>query len=472
MNGPAGIGKSTIARTIAERLFADGQLGASFFCSRGFRDRRYLPLVIPTLAAQLAYKHKKFQSILIKLIQSDPGIASKSLYGQMEKLIVQPLKESNISTVIIIDGLDECDDNESASAVLSVLGQLVSRIPKVKIFLTGCPEPYISGGFYPPLFAKTTDVFVLHEIKPDQFHSDIWLFFKTRLMELADHQHGLDNWPTREQLDQLCRQAEGLFVYATALVRCIDNNKWDPRKWLDTILQPKNVVDYKSRTLDSLYTSILQKAFGDNRPKYDDKTCSILAAVVLASDPLSPSTIAMLLGFNTGDIVPILSSVNSLLILQENDNHTVQPFHISFPDFITNPAWCVNQGFYISPPIHHLELLVGCLDLMNQTLRKNMCKLPDAVANSDISDLRERIGEYIGPALQYACTSWHIHLIGAHTIPAHAPTVTPTLRQFLGTKFLFWLEILSVLGTMRSAVEALQIVVSWLGVSHISTLNV
>lgn len=33
LNGLAGTGKSTIAQTIVERVFADGQLGASFFCS-------------------------------------------------------------------------------------------------------------------------------------------------------------------------------------------------------------------------------------------------------------------------------------------------------------------------------------------------------------------------------------------------------------------------------------------------------
>ena len=33
LNGLAGTGKSTIAQTFAETTFADGKLGASFFCS-------------------------------------------------------------------------------------------------------------------------------------------------------------------------------------------------------------------------------------------------------------------------------------------------------------------------------------------------------------------------------------------------------------------------------------------------------
>ena len=42
LNGLAGTGKSTIAQTFAEISFADGKLGASFFCSRDCEDRRSL----------------------------------------------------------------------------------------------------------------------------------------------------------------------------------------------------------------------------------------------------------------------------------------------------------------------------------------------------------------------------------------------------------------------------------------------
>ena len=54
LNGLAGTGKSTIAQTIAERAFAEGRLGASFFCSGAVEDRSDLQLIFPTLAFQLA----------------------------------------------------------------------------------------------------------------------------------------------------------------------------------------------------------------------------------------------------------------------------------------------------------------------------------------------------------------------------------------------------------------------------------
>jgi len=472
LNGLAGTGKSTIARTIADRLFADGRLGASFFCSRDFEDRRNLQLIFPTLATQLARKYTEFRSILIPLIQRDPGIAYESLCSQMEKLIVCPLNNSSISAVIVIDALDECEDEESASAILSVLGRLVFKIPKVKFFLTGRPEPRISEGFRLPLLAKMTDVFILHNVESDQVDSDIRLFFKNGFSDLADRRRGLDNWPTEDQLGRLCRRAAGLFVYAAATIKFIDNNKWGPRKQLNILLESQKIGAREGKALDSLYTSILQVAFADDDPEHDAITRSALGAVLLVMNPLSPSAIATLLGFDTEDIPPLLSSVNSLLILQEDFNHPVRSFHKSFPDFITDPTRCTNQRFHISPPEHHLQLLVGCISLMNRTLEKNMCNLPDGVANSDVSDLKERTERYIDPALQYACMSWHMHLVDADTTPACAPAITPTMHQFLETKFLFWLEVLSVLGTARIAVEALQVTMDWLEVCRVPMLDV
>src|SRR5579872_1431690 len=92
LNGLAGTGKSTIAQTFAEMSFADGKLGASFFCSRDFVDRSNLRMVFPTLAFQLAYQYPSFREILLPVLKAIPDIGQESLCSQMEKLIVGPLK--------------------------------------------------------------------------------------------------------------------------------------------------------------------------------------------------------------------------------------------------------------------------------------------------------------------------------------------------------------------------------------------
>ena len=458
LNGLAGTGKSTIAQTIAERAFADGRLGASFFCSRDFEDRRSLQSIIPTLAVQLARRYTEFRSTFVRLVQSDPEIVHESLYNQMKTLIVQPLLESSISTVIVIDALDECEDEEPASAILSIFGQFVAEVPMVKFFITGRPESCIREGFRLPLLAKATDVFVLHKVEPDQVDKDIRLFFGHNFSELKTRRHGLDGWPTEEQLDLLCERAGGLFVYAMATVRFIDQRNGSPKKQLDCLLQSQSSSVFEgktklraSTTLDSLHTSILQAAFGDDDPENDSRIRSVLGAVALATNPLSPSAIAALLGFESEEVFPILVSMHSLLVLQEDINQPVRPFHKSFLDYIVNPARCLTSRFRVCPSDQHTELLVGSLETMNRELEWNICKLPDGVVNPEVIDLRERTKEHIGQALEYACRSWYRHLIGA--IPAH---IAPILRRFLEEKFLFWLEVLSVLGAANEAVHALE----------------
>ena len=173
LNGLAGTGKSAIAQTTAERLFACGQLGASFFCSCDFKDRSDLRFRFPTLSFQLAYRYPNFRSVLIPLLQSNPDIGYESLHSQMERLIVAPLKEKGISTVIMIDALDECADDEPQSAILSIIGRLVEEIPKVKFFVTGRPEPRIQSGFRLKVLRPLTKIFVLHMVEHFTVNADI-----------------------------------------------------------------------------------------------------------------------------------------------------------------------------------------------------------------------------------------------------------------------------------------------------------
>ena len=92
LNGLAGTGKSAIAKTFAEISFADGILGASFFCSRDSEARSNLKSIFPTLAFQLACRYTKFRERLLQVLSPDTSIKQESLYTQMEKVIVRPFR--------------------------------------------------------------------------------------------------------------------------------------------------------------------------------------------------------------------------------------------------------------------------------------------------------------------------------------------------------------------------------------------
>ena len=465
LNGLAGTGKSAIAQTVAERLFANNSLGASFFCSRGIEDRSNLQLIFPTLAFQLAQRYPTFRSSLIPLLQTNPDITHESLQDQMQKVLVEPLQSADISTVIVIDALDECVDGDPESAILLVLGQSVSKVPRVKFFITSRPEKHIMIGFRGPLLGGLTDVFVLHHVKPSTVNKDIYHFFKHELSRLA-HRCGIDGWPTDKQLDSLCQRAAGLFVYAVTTLNFLNHHIQDPPDQLDAIMaSPESTVhegetELKEYTsLDSLYMSILLKSFCKNSAKDDAMVRSVVGAVVLVKNPLPLSAIAMLTGFHCGQVQHLLELIQSLLMLSEDPSYPIQPFHKSFPDFITDPARCQDLRFYISPN-YHIELALGCFELMGKSLKKNMCSIPDYTLNSEVEDLLKNVEEAgIHGALEYACRSWYKHLV---TTDHRTADVISALHNFLEEKFTFWLEVLSILGALGDAVQALIVTREWL----------
>ena len=465
LNGLAGTGKTTIAQTIAERIFAKGRLGASFFCSRDFEDRSDLRLIFPTLAFQLAYKYPNFRSRFVSLLRTNPDVVCESLCNQMQKLIAEPLQTAGVSTVIVIDALDECKDDESSSAILSVLGRFVGEMENVKFFITGRPEPRIKIGFRLRLLVDSTDVFVLHDVHPSLVNSDIRLFLKHELSELAQRRQ-LGRWPTDDNIDTLCHRAAGLFVYAVATVKFLDSDTHLPKHRLDVILKlpestiPEGGTLFKPETtLDSLYASILQTAFSKKDPDVHIKARAIIGAIVMVVNPLQPLAIAELIGLEPEEVTLFIALIQSLLVIGEDSNKPVKPFHKSFPDFITNPSRCPDTKFFISPGYVHFQLAMNCLRVMDDGLKRNLLSLPEYALNSEVGDLQTRIDARISTGLQYACRSWHSHLIMTE---GDIAGVLSCLSAFLEEKFLAWLEVLSVLGDVGGAAVALEKLMPWL----------
>ena len=465
LNGLAGTGKSTIAQTIAERVFAQDCLGASFFCSRDFEDRSDLKFIFPTLAFQLAHKYPGFRSHFVSLLKSNPDVVHESLYGQMQQLIAEPLQETGISTVIVIDALDECKDDEPSSVILSVLGRFVKQIPGVKFFITGRPELRIETGFRLPLLVHSTDVFVLHNVLPSLINRDIRVFLKYELSELSWRRR-LGGWPSDEHIDVLCRRAAELFVYAVATVKFLDSKTHLPRDRLDVILKlpdstaPEGKTWFNPKTtLDSLYMSILRAAFDKEDPDVDSKVRTIIGTIALLVNPLPPLAIAELMGLESEEVILFLTLAQSLLAMGEDYNQPVKPFHKSFPDFITDSSRCDDPRFYVSPRPLHLELATNCLRVMNRGLKRNLLSLPEYALNSEVENLQARIDNRVSLALQYACRSWHNHLTETGE---DVTDVVANLLVFIDANFLAWLEVLSVLGDVGGAVVALENLIRWL----------
>ena len=315
LNGLAGTGKSTIAQTFAETSFAEGKLGASFFCSRDFESRSNLRSIFPTLAFQLAHRYSLFRKELLPVLTASPDIGRETLCSQMEKLIVGPFQAIQTQTLIVIDALDECLDEEPASVLLSVLSRYVDKIPHVKFFITGRPEPRIRSGFRLESLRPHTDVLRLHEVEPASVDSDIKLFLKAQFIKLAKNRSNsnlAEDWPGPHKIDALCKKAAGFFIYASTVVKFVSSPNHPLDKRLNLIVSlPQNTSHEGKSGIDLLYTQVLEQAFHDVDPhdhEYYSHLKSVMGAVVLTFNPLSINTLSDLLG-NCDDLSTISSSL-------------------------------------------------------------------------------------------------------------------------------------------------------------------
>ena len=465
LNGLAGTGKSTIAQTFAEISFADGKLGASFFCSRGFEDRSNLQAIFPTLAFQLAYQYLPFREQLVQVLRANPDVGGESLCSQMERIIVGPLKATRIQTLIIIDALDECKDEEPASAILSVLSRYVDKIPNVKFFITGRPEPRIHSGFRLESLQPITQVLRLHDVNRSLVDSDIKLFFMTQLTTIAKTRHDCDfaqDWPSQSDINILCKKAAGLFIYASTVIKFVTLKSRTPAEQLVRIISLPQSTAHEGRSgIDLLYTQVLEQVTDEMDADVEEvysQFRTVVGAVLLVLNPLSAKALSDLLGT---PILPTLYPLHSLLLIPENTEDPVQVFHKSFPDFLMDSSQCKDPQFLVEPTIHHAEILLSCLRLMGERLKRNICNLDDYAVLSEVKDLSACKKKYIGGALEYTCRFWTKHLLGVSIDSSHVEEVQKAIEKFFGTHLLYWIEVLALTGNLGAGVYAMNDIEQW-----------
>ena len=92
LSGLAGIGKSTVAQTVAERADSLHLLGGSFFFSRDEADRRNAEKFYTTIAFQLCAHDKQFAQAIGNALLEEKGAAatSKEPMEQLDALIIEP----------------------------------------------------------------------------------------------------------------------------------------------------------------------------------------------------------------------------------------------------------------------------------------------------------------------------------------------------------------------------------------------
>ena len=464
LNGLAGTGKSTIAQSFSEAIANEGFLGASFFCSCDYLDRRGLKNIFPTLAYQLAYRYPRLRTHVITVIKKDPSLAHASLISQLENLLVSPLHEAKVSCVIVIHALDECIDDQPASAVLSVLGRFAKRLPLVKFFITGRPEPRIRTGFRLPLLEPITHIFLLHEVELSSIDNDIQLYLTQKLTTIAKRRCDLDlphSWPGDGEVMALTKKSSGLFVFASTLARFIESEYHDPSEHLQLVLSEASGTMHEGHAgIDFLYSQVLLHAFSDVREsEVFANVKRVLGAIVLAFNPLSRTDLSKILGVSMTLVSTTLRHLHSVILVPADERKEIRVFHKSFPDFLQDENRCTDHRFRVDPATYHGDMVLGCLELMKE-LERNPCSLPPFTMNRDVSGLPQLLEDRLGGAMRYACRYWARHLDLSPNSGDYIHQVAISVTEMLGNAPP-WIEVMSLDNHLEEVIHSMYGLLDW-----------
>ena len=153
LNGMAGMGKSTIASTVAQKFSQAGQLGGSFFFSRGTGDLGHAEKFVATVAFQLAHSIPLLREHICNAIRLNEDIIRQGgLRNQWKELIIGPLSQltphQNFRLMLVVDALDECEDERDIKGILQLFAEAKDLTTvDFKVFVTSRPETPIRIGF-------------------------------------------------------------------------------------------------------------------------------------------------------------------------------------------------------------------------------------------------------------------------------------------------------------------------------------
>ncbi|KAF8753839.1 WD repeat-containing protein [Rhizoctonia solani] len=199
--------------------------------------------------------------------------------------------------------------------------------------------------------------------------------------------------------------------------------------------------------IDLLYTVVLKSVLEDEETNEEEKNDvrAVLNTVLLAQEPIGIQTIAVLGGVgDTSRVEYALRSLSS--VLYESGTGLVSTLHASFPDFMFDEK---RSGTYFAT--HQAQSTGGAAMLRGdeETATNEHMQLPSSfMRDKDVKNLNELIESNISPLLAYVCRYWANHLRPVLEVDE----MQAALDEFLSTRLLFWMEVLSVRGDLSTGV--------------------
>jgi hypothetical protein len=247
-----------------------------------------------------------------------------------------------VVAAIIIDGLDECEGQKAQQEILHLIKNSTQQQMPLRFIIASRPEAHIREVFDEDSFQGLYWAFNV-ESSLDDVRKYLIAEFTRIHREHTTMAAVLKPWPSEEVLDGLVRKSSGYFIYASTVIKFVDDKNFRPTQRLEAI-ESLTRIDFQSPfgPLDELYTQILSAV------PHTPQLVSILRVIDNFNWRLSCDRIDELLGLETGDTALSLRGLHSVVTFRHDPGRSGFS-HASFSDFLRDPSRSGN--FYIGDSI-------------------------------------------------------------------------------------------------------------------------
>jgi hypothetical protein len=193
-----------------------------------------------------------------------------------------------------------------------------------------------------------------------------------------------------------------------------------------------------------------------------------LGSIVVLFSPLSTLSLSRLLHLPKEDVDSTFNNLYTILDIPEDPARQLRLHHPSFRDFLLNKDRY--RDFWVNKKEAHQILATGYIQLMSQTLKKDICKMH--APSSQASQVQSRIKKCLPPKVQYTCLYWVQHLQRSGS-QVHNGEKS---HRFLQAHLLHWLKALEWIGKTLEGIQAIlsleaHVLVSYLSIVYKSLIN-
>ena len=283
-----------------------------------------------TLAWQLAMSIPEIRPYLESTLKTERSIHAKSIDVQFDSLFVQvfeKLRRDNPDlrlqkSLVVIDAIDECASDQDQKMILALIGAKMPNRAPLRFISSSRPEPHIEEMFDTSIIKNVSRALVLdNNFAPND---DIQMYLEGEFNRIFTERRTLPPPSIADVINRLVLISSGQFIYASTVVKFIDDADHNPEQQLDIILGIRRSTSSAYTQLDQLYIQILSQ-------QQDIRLLKGVFRLILAFGQIDLERACQLLSTKKGDLKLKLRRLHSLLHVSDSG---IKPYHLSLLHFL------------------------------------------------------------------------------------------------------------------------------------------